>query len=128
MEDDSRDKINAEVYEHIIMDSTDPHVRGPKLDVRVGDVMVWLNRCESIIRKQAREQFSDALRSSVEKFATEWISTSEAAEILGVSRIRVNQLIKEGQLVAERVGNRYCIEKASVEERAANPPGPGRPW
>lgn len=59
---------------------------------------------------------------------TEWISTAEAAEILGVGRIRVTQLINAGQLRAEKVGNRYSVDRASVEERAANPPKAGRRW
>ena len=83
------------------------------------DFDVFLDRQAEITRKECAEKWG---------IETKWISTGEAAEILGVSRIRVNQLIKEGQLVAERVGNRYSIDKASVEDRAANPPGPGRPW
>ena len=59
---------------------------------------------------------------------TEWISTAEAADILGVGRIRVTQLINAGQLRAEKVGNRYSVDRASVEERAANPPKAGRRW
>ena len=60
--------------------------------------------------------------------ASEWISTAEAADILGVGRIRVTQLINAGQIRAEKVGNRYNVDRASVEERAANPPKAGRRW
>ena len=59
---------------------------------------------------------------------SEWISTAEAAEILGVGRVRVVQLIKLGFIRAEKIGNRYNVDRASVEERAANSPKPGRPW
>ena len=69
----------------------------------------------------------DHERLSVSKH-TEWISTAEAAEILGIGRIRVTQLINAGQLRAEKVGNRYSVDRASVEERAANPPKAGRRW
>lgn len=116
MDYDSRKKIDAEVYERVVGDLSDHHLRGPKLDVRLGDVVVWLNRCEEIILRQAREQLAEALMSSIEKFASEWVVTCEAAEILGVSRIQVEQLIKEGQLKAERIGNSYFIERANVVE------------
>ena len=69
----------------------------------------------------------DHERLSVSKH-TEWISTAEAAEILGIGRIRVTQLINAGQLRAEKVGNRYSVDRASVEERVSNPPKAGRRW
>ena len=58
----------------------------------------------------------------------EWISVAEAAEILGVHRNRVLQLVNEGALDAHKVGQRWNISKASVESRAANPPKAGRRW
>ena len=54
------------------------------------------------------------------------LSTSEAAEKLRVSAIRVRQLIRDGQLSATRVGRDYVIDEkdlASVRKRAK----PGRP-
>lgn len=39
------------------------------------------------------------------------ISTSEAAKILGISRIAVFQKIKAGKIKAEKVGRNYVIDK-----------------
>lgn len=39
-----------------------------------------------------------------------FVSTTEAAKILGISRIAVFKRIKTGQLKAEMVGKRYLIE------------------
>lgn len=54
-----------------------------------------------------------------------YISTSEAAEILGITRQRVLQLIEHGRLAAKKFANVYMILKSdlsAVEERK-----PGRP-
>jgi excisionase family DNA binding protein len=54
-----------------------------------------------------------------------YISVSEAAKILKISRQRVLQLIKEGRLTATKVANAYLIQRAdlaAVENRK-----PGRP-
>jgi excisionase family DNA binding protein len=53
------------------------------------------------------------------------LTTSEAAERLGVTRWRVNALIKSGRLKAEKKGQIYLISErdlAAVMERK-----PGRP-
>lgn len=47
----------------------------------------------------------------------EYYSATEAAEILGVSRMRVNQLIHDGQLDARKVGNAWQVYRRSVENR-----------
>ena len=57
-----------------------------------------------------------------------WISVAEAAEILGLHRSRILQLVNTGGLVSQKVGNTWIISRASVEERAANPPSAGRRW
>ena len=44
-------------------------------------------------------------------------STIEAAELLGVSRIRVNQLIYKGKLEAQKVGGRWNVYRHSIESR-----------
>lgn len=128
MSEDSREKINAEIYEHVVSGPQDHHTQGPKLDVRLADVMHWLDRCENIIRQQVREHYADALKSSIEEYVAEWISVAEAAEILGVHRNRVLQLVNDGALVAHKVGQRWNISRQSVESRAANPPKAGRRW
>lgn len=44
-------------------------------------------------------------------------TATEAAGILGVSRMRVNQLINEGKLDAHLVGGRWMVYRYSVESR-----------
>lgn len=46
------------------------------------------------------------------------ISTREAAAILGVTRQRVHQLVREGLLTAYRVGNQYTFLRGEVERLA----------
>jgi excisionase family DNA binding protein len=53
------------------------------------------------------------------------LSVSQAAEKLGVSRWRINQLINDGRLPAQRIGRAYVVNEADLElvrERR-----PGRP-
>ena len=55
----------------------------------------------------------------------EFISTTEAAELLGITRQRVLQLIEDGRLDAKKFASVYMIRRASlvnVEDRK-----PGRP-
>ena len=48
--------------------------------------------------------------------ATDWLNTTAAAEILGVSPRRVRQLVERGFLPAVRRGRRsYCYRRAQVE-------------
>ena len=46
---------------------------------------------------------------------TKLLSVIEAAEKLGVSRIRVNQFIDEGRLPAQKVGRSYVILESDLE-------------
>ncbi len=53
------------------------------------------------------------------------ITTAEAAARLGVHRTRVNVLIKEGRLPAQRYGRAYLIDEKDlklVEERTVGRP------
>lgn len=43
------------------------------------------------------------------------MSVIEAAEKLGVSRIRVNQFIEEGRLPAQKVGRSYVILESDLQ-------------
>ncbi len=45
----------------------------------------------------------------------ELLNTSQAAERLNVTPIRVRQLIREGKIEAERVGRDYVIAETSLE-------------
>jgi excisionase family DNA binding protein len=54
------------------------------------------------------------------------LTTTEAAERLGISKRSVARLIKRGRIAAEKRGRDYLIEEAEVE-RAQTRPGRGRP-
>lgn len=43
-----------------------------------------------------------------------YISTQEAAEILGVSRVAILKKIKKGQIEAEKVGRNFIVDKRSL--------------
>lgn len=47
-----------------------------------------------------------------------YISSSEAAEILGLRPYGIQKLIRRGQLPGEKVANRWFIPRAFVEEFA----------
>lgn len=51
------------------------------------------------------------------KLVEEFVSASQAAQMLGVSRQRVSQLLHAGQLEGTRVGHSWLIPKAKVEAR-----------
>ena len=63
---------------------------------------------------------------------TSWISTKEAAEILGVSTARVRQLVAAGQLAANKLGGKYrgqwmvsttdIINRLSITKKGENKP------
>jgi excisionase family DNA binding protein len=53
----------------------------------------------------------------------DFITTSEAAEVLGVSYYTVYEYIREKRLVAEMVGGIYMIPKKAVQEFKAKPTG-----
>ena len=70
---------------------------------------------------------------STKKNKPEWISTTEAAEILGVSDVWVLKLIAKNELKAFRLSGRaWAIERTSVEKNLKNylgqiSKGKGRP-
>src|SRR2546430_7836945 len=53
----------------------------------------------------------------------DFVTTSEAAEALGVSYYTVYEYIREKRLVAEMVGGIYMIPKEAVQEFRAKPTG-----
>ena len=53
----------------------------------------------------------------------EWLTTGEAAEVLGVSQARVRQLCGEGYLPATKRGRDWWIKRKDLEDYAALPPG-----
>jgi excisionase family DNA binding protein len=46
------------------------------------------------------------------------ISRTDAAQLLGVSKERVGQLIKQGDIRGEKVDGKWLVDRASVEARA----------
>lgn len=56
------------------------------------------------------------------------LSTTQAAERLGVTRQHVGLLIRRGEIKAQQVGRNWIIDERSLEafERRERP-GPGRP-
>jgi excisionase family DNA binding protein len=60
-------------------------------------------------------------------YIVDTVSPSEAAVMLGVSRGRVSQMIRDGVLDAYRVGTETRVDHASIEARLAAPRGSGRP-
>jgi len=57
-----------------------------------------------------------------------YVSVIEAAEILGVHRHTVKNLLKRGQLKGEVVGNTWIVDRAELEEFAKTyTPKVGRP-
>ncbi|HYX50386.1 MAG TPA: helix-turn-helix domain-containing protein [Ktedonobacteraceae bacterium] len=55
--------------------------------------------------------------------ARDFVTTSEAAEALGVSYYTVYEYIREKRLIAEMVGGIYMIPKKAVQEFKAKPTG-----
>lgn len=55
-------------------------------------------------------------------------TVQEAAEALGVSRVRVQHMIRDNQLAAERVGNRWIIPRHEVFRSQRIPRPGGRPY
>lgn len=55
------------------------------------------------------------------------MTTNEAAAALGLTRRRVNELIRAGKLRAEKPGRDWIVDAASVEELKAQNRTGGRP-
>lgn len=50
----------------------------------------------------------------VNKTSKKYLSTDEAAKILGISRIAVFKRIKNGTLPAQRIGRNYAIDPSAL--------------
>jgi excisionase family DNA binding protein len=55
------------------------------------------------------------------------ISIPEAAQVLGLSSARVRAMAVHGQLSASKVGDRWLVERAAVEQRRHQKASAGRP-
>ena len=90
------------------------------------ELHLYVNDTDTAITLPATANIATAAEMGID--LNEWISVPEAAEILGVHRNRVLQLVKDELLEAHKVGQRWNIKRSSVEDRAANPPKAGRRW
>ena len=54
-------------------------------------------------------------------------TVAEAAEILGLSKIRVNKLVASQQIAATKIGNQYVLEAHAIASYAVNRRPVGRP-
>jgi excisionase family DNA binding protein len=55
--------------------------------------------------------------------STELFSVAQTAKLLDITRQRVHDLIKNGQIVARKLGRYYYIEAAEVEKYKNQPIG-----
>lgn len=55
--------------------------------------------------------------------STDFLSVTQAAQVLGVTRQRVHDLIKNGQIVARKLGRFYYIEATEIERYKDRPTG-----
>jgi len=56
-----------------------------------------------------------------------YVTTSRAADLLGIKRDRVLQLIRAGRLAAKKMEGIYLVDLASVQARQRDKVGAGRP-
>lgn len=51
----------------------------------------------------------------------QFVSTTEAATMLGISRIAVHKKIRNGEIPAQKVGRNYVIPRASLDDTFRRP-------
>lgn len=56
-----------------------------------------------------------------------WCTIAEAADLLGLSKGRVDQFVAEGRLACDVIGNVRIVKRVDVAELAKIPRPPGRP-
>lgn len=55
------------------------------------------------------------------------LSTKDAVERLGISAVRVRELLEDGKLTGNKIGRAWIVDADSVERRRRDPPRAGRP-
>lgn len=74
-------------------------------------------------------QDDDELTATIEGLEPSWVGVSKAAEMLGVTRGRVYNIIKAGGLTTrDDIGGGVMVSVESIKDRLANPPKAGRRW
>ena len=64
----------------------------------------------------------------IQEGLSDWISSAEAADRLGLTSGRVRELVASGALRARRVGNRLVVNRGDVDARASGGAAVGRPF
>ncbi len=59
--------------------------------------------------------------------AGDWITIREAAELIGLTKRRVQVLVKAGRIPARKVGFQFLLPRTAVDAFASVPRDPGRP-
>lgn len=54
--------------------------------------------------------------SKINKSTDDYLTVTQLAEILGMSRIAVHKKIKKGEIEAKKIGNFYVIPKSYISE------------
>ena len=76
-----------------------------------------------------RMKDDDELAGTIEGLEPSWVGVSKAAEMLGLTRGRVYNIINAGGLVTrDDMGAGVKVSVKSIKERLANPPKSGRRW
>jgi excisionase family DNA binding protein len=63
------------------------------------------------------------MTDSASNKSSELVSVAQTAKLLGITRQRVHDLIKNGQIIACKLGRYYYIEVAEVERYKNQPTG-----
>ena len=63
------------------------------------------------------------MKNSDSSDSPDLLSIAQSTEILGVTRQRVHDLIKNGQIIARKLGHYYYIEAIEVERYRNQPSG-----
>ncbi len=75
------------------------------------------------MRKSKTHRSSDELGSDLNQFVT----TTEAAELLGVLRTSVNHLIYDGRIQGKKFGRDWLVFRPSIQTYVENKSSKGRP-
>ncbi|MFE5293003.1 helix-turn-helix domain-containing protein [Isoptericola sp. NPDC056618] len=87
-------------------------------DPEVDDVLLGLRVAALAWRTSATGSAVDP-EPEVPRESSQWLSTGQAANLLGITDRAVRLAIREGRLVAEQVAGRYRISRANVEHYRA---------
>ncbi|MBD2189211.1 helix-turn-helix domain-containing protein [Pseudanabaena mucicola] len=63
------------------------------------------------------------MKNSDSSATPDLLSVAQTAEKLGVTRQRVHDLIKNGQIIARKLGRYYYIESSEIERYGNQPTG-----